>query len=138
MIAYVDSSVLLRIILEQPDPLRELAGYEELVTSALTQVECLRAVDNAWIRGDMDAEESTVRRLTAFAKLKRFVRVRPSRSILARAEGPFPTLVAALDGIHVATALIWRERRAPDLVFATHDRRQARAAAALDFEVLGA
>jgi hypothetical protein len=37
----------------------------------------------------------------------------------------------------VATALVYRERRAPDLVFATHDRRQARAAAALGFEVIG-
>jgi hypothetical protein len=46
-------------------------------------------------------------------------------------------VLKTFDAIHVATAIVWRERRAPDLVFATHDRQQARAARALGFEVLG-
>ena len=41
------------------------------------------------------------------------------------------------DAIHVATALVWRKRRAPGRVFATHDRQQARAATAPGFDVLG-
>jgi hypothetical protein len=32
---------------------------------------------------------------------------------------------------------MWRDRRAPDLVFATHDRQLGRAALALGFEVIG-
>jgi predicted nucleic acid-binding protein len=65
-------------------------------------------------------------------------RVLPSLSILRRAGQPLLVPLRALDAIHVATAVVYRERRAPDLVFATHDRRQARAAAALGFEVIGA
>lgn len=34
-------------------------------------------------------------------------------------------------------ALLWRERRGPDLIFATHDPQQARAARALGFECVG-
>jgi predicted nucleic acid-binding protein len=45
MIAYVDSSVLLRLVLRQPGALKEWSSVEEGVTSALTQVECLRTLD---------------------------------------------------------------------------------------------
>jgi predicted nucleic acid-binding protein len=45
VIAYVDSSVLLRLVLRQPGALKEWSSVEEGVTSALTQVECLRTLD---------------------------------------------------------------------------------------------
>ena len=51
MIAYVDSSVLLRFILDQPDRLVELTRFDERLTSAVTEVECLRAVDASRVRG---------------------------------------------------------------------------------------
>ncbi len=137
MTAYVDSSVLLRIVLEQPEPLREIEDDHGLVTSTLTQIECLRALDNALLRGQVDVGESEARRAAVFGKLRNMDRVPPSRAIFGRAEGPFPSLVGTLDAIHLATALIWRERREPRLVLATHDRQQARAARALGFEVRG-
>jgi hypothetical protein len=56
---------------------------------------------------------------------------------MERAAGGFATQLGTLDALHVATALLWRDGRTPDLVFATHDRQQARAARALGFEVLG-
>jgi len=134
--AYVDPSVLLRIVLEQPHPLRELAGYD-LVTSELTRIECLRAVDNSLVRREIDEDEAMVRRGAVFQKVNNAYRVAVSRTIMARAAGGFPTQLGTLDALHVATALLWRERYAPELVFATHDRQQARAARALGFEVLG-
>ena len=60
-----------------------------------------------------------------------------SLSILRRAGEPYPVALKTLDAVHLATALMWRDRRAPDLVFATHDRRLGRAAAALGFAVIG-
>lgn len=137
MIAYLDTSVLLRIILEEPHPLREVETWDELVTSTLTQLECLRVIDNAWLSGRIDADESANRRHAVFTKLKGVLRLPVSPSIFGRAEGSFPAPVATLDALHLATALTWRERRAPGLVFATHDRHQARAASALGFEVIG-
>jgi hypothetical protein len=64
-------------------------------------------------------------------------RLLPSLSILRRAGDPYPVAIKSLDAIHLATALVWRDRRAPDLVFATHDRQLGRAAAPLGFEVFG-
>ena len=61
----------------------------------------------------------------------------PSLSILRRAGEPYPVELKTLDTVHLATALMWRDRRAPGLVFATHDRQLGRAAAALGFEVIG-
>jgi len=136
VIAYVDSSVVLRIVLEQPQPLRELERFE-LVTSDLTRIECLRAVDDALVRREIDEDEALVRRGAVFQKVKNAHRVALSRRIMERAAGGFATQLGSLDALHVATALLWRDGRTSDLVFATHDRQQARAARALGFEVLG-
>ena len=138
MIAYCDSSVLVRFILEQTDSLVELASFDELVTSVMTQVECLRAIENARLRGDLSDDELAGRRGAAYAKLRGIERIDASPSILGQAERSFGVVLKPLDAIHVATAIVWRERRAPDLIFATHDRQQARAAEALGFDVLGA
>ncbi len=137
MIAYVDSSVFLRFVFQQPDPLLEIRGFNQRITSLITEVECMCAIDAAHARQALDANESMERRVVAHAQLKRTQRVLPSPSIIRRAGQSLPVPLRSLDAIHVATALLWRERYAPDLVFATHDRQQARAAAALGFDVLG-
>jgi predicted nucleic acid-binding protein len=137
VIAYCDSSVLVRFILEQADALAELTACDQLVTSVVTQVECLRAIDNARLRGELSDDELAGLRRAAYARLSGIERVEVSPSILGQAERSFGVVLKTLDAIHVATAIVWRERRAPDLVFATHDRQQARAATALGFDVLG-
>jgi predicted nucleic acid-binding protein len=137
MIAYVDSSVLLRFVLEQPKALSDVGSFDELITSLIAEVECMCAVDAAHARGELDADEHAERRIIAYSQLRRTRRIMPSLSILRRAGQPLPVPLRALDAIHVATALVWRERRASDLVFATHDPQQARAAASLDFAVIG-
>jgi len=137
VIAYCDSSVLVRFILEQADALAELTACDQLVTSVVTQVECLRAIENARLRGELSDDELAGLRRAAYARLSGIERVEVSPSILGQAERSFGVVLKTLDAIHVATAIVWRERRAPDLVFATHDRQQARAATALGFDVLG-
>ena len=137
MIAYVDSSAILRFVLQQPDPLMALLDCDDRVTSFLTEVECLRAIEAARLRRQLSIDESGERRQLAYRHLRRMRRLMPSLSILRRAGEPYPRALKTLDAVHLATALMWRDRRAPDLVFATHDRQQGRAAAALGFEVIG-
>jgi hypothetical protein len=48
-----------------------------------------------------------------------------------------PTTVKTLDAIHLASAIVLRDRRGIDLIFATHDDQQATAARALGFAVVG-
>jgi predicted nucleic acid-binding protein len=137
VIAYVDSSVLLRFVLDQPDPLIGLHDFAERITSAVTEVECLRAVDASRLRGDLNEDEYADRRAAAFSQLRRMRRVIVSGSVLRRAGEPLPAPIKALDAIHLATALQWRDRQAPDLIFATHDRQQGGVAKLLGFEVIG-
>jgi hypothetical protein len=74
----------------------------------------------------------------ALARIERAVAgIRLTRLVLGRAALPMSTPVKTLDALHLASALLWRERRDADLVFATHDPRQARAARALGFECVG-
>jgi predicted nucleic acid-binding protein len=45
MIVYVDTSVVLRILLQEPNPLRIWGQWHKAYTSALWRVEALRTVD---------------------------------------------------------------------------------------------
>ena len=137
MIAYVDSSVLCRVVMRQPNRLEELETCSQRLTSLLTQIECLRAIDKARLDEGLDDDEILARRLVLFEQLRRMARVAVARSLLDRAGSSFPLPVKALDAIHLATAMQLRERRYRELVFATHDRQQGRAALALGFEVVG-
>ena len=51
MIGYLDSSVILRVVLGEPGRLQDWAGLREGVTSALAEVECLRTIDRLVLRG---------------------------------------------------------------------------------------
>jgi hypothetical protein len=51
VIAYLDSSVLLRVVLGQRDALPAWTKIIAGVTSALTEVECLRTIDRLRLRG---------------------------------------------------------------------------------------
>lgn len=63
------------------------------------------------------------------------VRLRPP--ILARAADPFPTALGTLDALHLATALVWRDRTGQALVMATHDVNLGLAERSFGFDVMG-
>jgi hypothetical protein len=56
---------------------------------------------------------------------------------LTRASEPLPTPLGTLDALHLATALVWRERTGQALTMATHDRDLALAARLFGIETLG-
>jgi predicted nucleic acid-binding protein len=138
VIAYLDSSVILRVVLGEPGHLREWADLDQGVASALAEVECLRTIDRLALRGALDAAESARRRAAVYALLEAIELVELAPPVLARASQPFPVPLGTLDALHLATALLWRERGERGLAFATHDLALAQAARASGFEVLGA
>lgn len=138
MIAYLDSSVLLRVLLGQPDRLAEWPEVDRGVGSALVEVECLRALDRLRLRGDLSAEGLVERREAVYRLTAEMEVVEPTWPVLRRAGQPFPTPLGTLDAVHLATALLWRDTRGEDLALATHDRALALAARASGLRVLGA
>ena len=138
MIAYLDASVLLRLVLGEPGRLREWPRVERGVASALAEVECLRSLDRLVLRGALGGVEVAECRAAIYGLLEGVELVELSATVLARAAQPFPVPLGTLDALHLATALLWRERGEQGLVFATHDVALGLAARASGFEVLGA
>ena len=137
MIAYLDASVALRLILREPHPLAEWRRVEAAVASALTEVECLRTLDRLMRQGSLTAEELAVRRTAVYRLLEAVEVVDVARVVLQRAGEPFPTPLGTLDAIHLSTALAWREARNTNLAMATHDHALATAARSVGLEVIG-
>lgn len=50
---------------------------------------------------------------------------------------PSPTSLGTLDAIHLASAMLWQERRGAQLVMATHDQALGTAARASGLRVVG-
>ena len=137
MTVYVDSSVLLRVVLGEPGVLREWSRIDRALSSELTRLECLRTIDRARIRHRLKDDEVARQRAAILEQLEGFEIVPPETAVLERAAEPFPTLLGSLDAIHLATALLSRAH-VPSLRFATHGSELAIAARAVGFSVLGA
>ncbi len=137
MIAYVDSSVLLRVILGQPDSLHEWGTVERGVVSSLVEVECLRTLDRLRVATGLPEGDVALRREAVVRLLDSMDVVGVSTPILRRASQPFPVALGTLDALHLATALVWRDSVGLDLVMATHDGALGIAARAMGLVVVG-
>jgi predicted nucleic acid-binding protein len=135
--AYLDSSVVLRVLLGQPDSLAEWNEVEKGVASALVEVECLRTLDRLRLLGTISDDDLAERRAAVFGLVRAMEVVEVTRSVLARASQPLATVLGTLDAMHLATALLWREQFDVELVLATHDAALGRAARASGFPVIG-
>ena len=137
MIAYLDSSVLLRVILGQPGRIAEWRRITTGVASSLTEVECLRTIDRLRLAGELSVEETAVRREAVYRVIERLDVVELTSAVLHRAAQPMSAPLGTVDALHLATADLWRETRGKGLVFATHDRALALGARGNGFRVLG-
>ena len=137
MIAYLDSSVLLRVLLGQRNALKEWKTIDQGIASALVEVECLRTLDRLRLSEGIADEEIAIRREAVFRLLDSIEIIELTRPILSRAAQPFPTALGSLDAIHLASALLWKEGRGEGLVMATHDVALATASKASGLRVVG-
>lgn len=135
MIAYVDSSILLRIVLREPRHLKEFSTVTHGVASTLLQVECLRVLDKLRFKRKLTDKDISERReiLSKFFEILEWIPL--SEVVLKRASEPFPTTVATLDSLHLSSALLWKEFKKTPLSFLTHDEELGIAARALGFKV---
>lgn len=137
MIAYLDSSVILRVVLGQPGKLAEWKSVLLGVTSELAEVECLRTMDRLRLLGELTAEEAASGREAIYRIMEALEVVELSSAVMRRASQPMPAPLGTLDAIHLATADLWREGRGKEPIVATHDKALALAARASGFRVMG-
>lgn len=137
MIAYFDSSAILRIILGQPNALKDWRTVTQGVASALVEVECVRTLDRLRLAEGLDDTEIAIRREAVYRFLEAVDVIELGRPVLARASQPMPTALGTLDAIHLASALLWKDRSRADIVMATHDEALATASRASGLRVIG-
>jgi predicted nucleic acid-binding protein len=138
VIAYIDTSALLRIVLREPGALDDLRTYDGLVASELTAVESARTIDRLRIQGSLTPDEAAerLRAINEWLEAIDLVLLRPP--VLSRACEPMPMPIGTPGALHLATALIWRDRIGPLPEMATHDTALGSAARAFGFAVRGA
>ncbi len=138
MTAYVDASVLLRVVLGQPNALPQWSQIDRGISSALLVTESLRTLDRLRLRERLSDAEVAERRQAILALIESFELVEIDAAVLERAAQPMPTELGTLDAIHLSTALLWRERTGEELSMATHDRALALGAQSHNMRTLGA
>ena len=138
MRAYIDTSALLRLVLREPGGLEELRSYDGLVSSELIAIESCRTIDRLRLQGSLTTEEAAARLKVVAEWLEAIDLVLLRVPVLSRACDPLPMPLGSLDALHLATALIWRERVGELPMFATHDGSLALAARSYGFQSVGA
>ncbi|MGO8857067.1 MAG: PIN domain-containing protein [Steroidobacteraceae bacterium] len=137
MIAYVDSSVLLRVALGQANALPEWRHIDRGVSSALITTESLRTLDRVRLRASLSDIETARRRSTILALIDSLELIEIDALILERAAQPMPTELGTLDAIHLSSALLWKDAMGVDPMMATHDGALGLAALAHGLKVIG-
>lgn len=137
MIVFVDTSVILRHLFRQKGAL-DFVDWEHAYSSELLGLEARRAIDR--LRLESALEDAAIAQAhEELARVEQHIgQVSLTRPVLRRAAFPMPTEVKTPDAIHLTSALMLQERKRVSVTFATHDARQATAARALGFTVLGA
>lgn len=136
MIVYLDTSVVLRVLFHEPNPVKVWGRWDSAYSSSLWRVEALRTVDRLRLSGSLsDADVANligdIRIVDETLSVHRL-----DDAIIQRASESFPTVVGTLDALHLATALKIREIQEID-AFLTHDLQLGTAARSVGFDVVG-
>jgi predicted nucleic acid-binding protein len=138
MTVYVDSSVVLRWLLQQPGAIERWGAWQGGVSSELMRVEVRRGLYRLRAGGRL-SDEDLSRVMFLFREVTAgFEMIRVLPVILERAGSPMPTRLGTLDAIHLATALLWIDQKGEPLTLLTHDAELAMAAQASGLDVLPA
>ena len=137
MTLYVDTSALIRVVLSETAALEELREADRIVSSELLAVEARRTIDRLHRQSVLTPPEMTKRLEDLGDWLEAIDLVLLRSAILSRAGDPLPIPVGTLDAIHLATALVWRERTQEPLTMATHDTALATVARTYALPVIG-
>jgi len=137
MIVYLDTSVVLRVLFREPDPLPVWGRWKFAYSSSLLRAEALRTVDRLRLTGHLTDEEVADLNAEISVVCESLLTVPLTESIMRRAGESFPTVLGTLDAIHLSTALAIHEYKQVDSLL-THDTQLATAARSVGFRIQGA
>lgn len=136
MNVYLDTSVILRVLLGDQRKTAQWGRWTRAYSSRLWKTEALRTMDRLRLTGAIDdAQVAMLRRDVDLVDDTLHI-VPVTESLLTRAGESFPTVVGTLDAIHLASALVVQGSVGLDRLL-THDQQQAIAARSLGLQVDG-
>lgn len=136
MKVYLDTSVVLRRLFNEPGLIPIWGRWERAYTSRIWLTEAKRTVDRLRLEGRItDADVARLREEIGIIHEALYV-IPVGEEILCRAGESFPTILGTLDAIHLASALTVHAVPGLDR-FLTHDRRLAVAARSMGLIVEG-
>ncbi len=134
MTAYIDSSVVLRHILNGEDAIRHALACDRIVSSELLEIECRRVIHRCRMEGGLDDDGlvEAMRRLTAVLDGMSLLVL--SSDVKNKAMEAFPVSVKTLDALHLASVTVLAHASKGDIISVfSHDTAMNRCAAALGF-----
>ncbi len=137
MIAYIDSSVLPRILLDEEGKIEEFKKIERGISSVLLKIECLRTLDQLKFENQYSDDEYIESRSLFLSAFKKISFIKLSNSIVESSCRPWEIPVKSLNAIHLASALQWKQNEEKNLMFLTHDKRLGNVAKSNGLDVIG-
>ena len=116
MLAYLDSSVVLRHVLNGDTALHQAFAVGKVMSSELLEIECRRTIQRYRMEGLLD-DTQTATVVEQLEDILRSIRILSLNSaVKRRAKGAFPVHVKTLDALHLATALVLQEREPEETI----------------------
>lgn len=139
MIVYLDTSLVIGRLMGETPPHSSVpwGKWEAAFSSRLLQVEGFRTLDRLRLSGTIRDKDMPPLVQTLQLIMGYLGEIPVSEAVLHRASLPFSTIVRTLDAIHIASALLYREREKKEITFLTHDVRQGLAARAAGLRAEG-
>jgi len=135
MVAYLDSSLVLRYILKGDASIKHALECKTILSSELLEIECRRVLQRCRLLGDLSDTSYTIAIKRLDALLAGICLLALSSPVKKRAMEAFPVIIKTLDALHLASALVYAEQRSNEniLVF-SYDAAMNRCASILGFD----
>lgn len=138
MIIYLDTSALLRWLLNSPKVYSEFQNWQACYTSELLYIEVSRVLNRLRLEKEIDDSEYADLHKTFLEFYKTIYVIELNQAVKQKSAEPFPTVIGTLDAIHLASAILLKEENPKwQIQFLTHDSQLSTAATAMGFEVIG-
>jgi hypothetical protein len=107
MVAYLDSSVLLRHILLGDEGIRQVFECDTIISSELLEIECYRVFHRYRLQGDLDDSGllEARERLTLVVSGVSLLMLSPA--VKKRSSEAFPVVIRTFDALHLSSALAY-------------------------------
>lgn len=138
MIAYLDSSAVLRFLAGADDAFHDFFDWSEAFSSELLKVECKRTMYRWRLNGEITDEQLNHLLVDLQRLVDMITLVKIDSRILEKSADPMATSIGTLDAIHLSTALIYKSSKNQEKIVLSHDRALNLAASSCGLQIKSA